>query len=589
VSSAQARRFVLERFGSARTLLLALLLELGAPIESGWGYGAGLRAPSAVRGAHPGTSPIPGGVTSPPWAADGVDVLGRTVLLVGRHALEQTEEGRAYVAEVLAALRDRDEVPNGVHAVSYAPQASKALALIVDEHGPAHVLCHGPRGTGKSWASPGGLAALAELHARAGYPLPLKALWLHDSGVNAAAKTIPTLEEWGGLWTVRDDHRLAVLTIGGVEMVHGSFVGTSDQNSAERLRAAAHVIVAEELIPTMTEGEGIQERHYDVAWSSTAGRLPGRRRVALSLTNPGSPDSWPYKRWIEAGGRPGHAAVEIPASDRLNEQEQTALRESFPGSPDLRNRLALGVWSELVLGPAVTPSFSDAHIAPKRLRPKDGVELVLGHDGGHTPVTIIGARYQGAIEVYAALVSEHAGTRQHITNLVRPWLKQHAPWTLGRASGTRLRHYVDPSMATGEQADIDQDPVRVIRELLGGVIREGAVDWSARIEPVTALLGAFNGYAGRPRLQIDSVDGAPLIRACRGAAYYPTVNGKISRDLMKKPNHPHEDALDAFAYFVGGIAPSREPVDPRTRQRYAQTMRDPWTGPQYAESSTREW
>jgi hypothetical protein len=62
----------------------------------------------------------------------------------------------------------------------------------------------------------------------------------------------------------------------------------------------------------------------------------------------------------------------LVASDRLSEQEQAALRESFPGSPDLHAPLALGVWSELVLGPAVTPAFADLHIAPARLRPSAG-------------------------------------------------------------------------------------------------------------------------------------------------------------------------------------------------------------------------
>ena len=85
-----------------------------------------------------------------------------------------------------------------------------------------------------------------------------------------------------------------------------------------------------------------------------------------------------------------------------------------------------------------------------------GVQLVLGHDGGHTPVTIIGARDQDSVETYAALASAHAGTRQHVTNLVLPWLREFAPWTL-RAPSMMFRHYYDPSMATGEQVDIDQD------------------------------------------------------------------------------------------------------------------------------------
>jgi hypothetical protein len=134
----------------------------------------------------------------------------------------------------------------------------------------------------------------------------------------------------------------------------------------------------------------------------------------------------------------------------------------------------------------------------------------------------------------------------------------------------------------------------VIRELLGGVVRQGAVDWIPRIEPVTRLLGEFNGYAGRPRLQIDPVDGAPLIRACRGAWYFPTINGRVSRDLPKKPNHPFEDLGDSLCYFVGGIAPSREPRDPSTQQRYAVSATTDVLGEHrrpapHARSRTAQW
>jgi hypothetical protein len=115
----------------------------------------------------------------------------------------------------------------------------------------------------------------------------------------------------------------------------------------------------------------------------------------------------------------------------------------------------------------------------------------------------------------------------------------------------------DPSGNTGEQADIDQSPIAVLEELLPGDWLEGAVSWDGRKGP---MLRSFNeGIAGEPALQIDPVDGFPLIKALRGAWYYPTDKfGKVSRDLPKKPNHPHEDTGDAFCYFVGRIAPGYE-------------------------------
>jgi hypothetical protein len=531
---AKATSVLLERLSAGSTLLLSIHLALSDP-------------PS------PGLS-----LPDPASWTDGVDADGRHVVLVGAHALRSMPEGEEAIAIVLTALAE-GHVPPGVHAVAYAPKLSTAVAGILAADGVEEALLHGPRGTGKTQGIPGILAMLAEFHARAGFPMPLRALWLHDSLTNASVKTGRSLEAplWGGgLWTLRDDRRTAVLTVGGTEMLLGDFVGTQDMTSSERLRAECHVIAGEELIPSLEESGGVEERKYELALTSM--RLPTRRRIAVSATNPGAPDTWPYKRFIEGGGRPGCVAFEVPASDRLTLEDVAMLAEAFRDSPDLKQRLALGEWSELRLGPLVTPGFTDAHVAPQPLKPIRNVPLVLAHDGGHTPVTIVGARYQGAVLVYASLSSEHAGTRQHLQSLVLPWLRMHAEWALANP-GSLLRHYYDPSMATGEQADIDADPVRVIRSMLGGPMHEGAVSWPGRIEPVTALLGQFNSYTGRPTLQIDAIEGALLIRALRGRWYYPMVNGKVSRDLPKKPNHPFEDAGDSFCYFVGGIAPTRAP------------------------------
>jgi hypothetical protein len=441
-----------------------------------------------------------------------------------------------------------------VQAVAYAPKASEAWAEIVMGQA-EQVLVDGPRGSGKTQMTPGAFAGLAELHVRDGHPLPFRALWLHDSLVNASLKTGRSLEEalWGGLWALRDDRRVAVLTVGGVEMVLADFVGVQDATSGDRARAAANGLAADEVIPSLAESGGVEERIFDLARSSIEGRLPTRRTVAVALTNPGSPETWPFKRFFEGGGQPGCVRCPVPASDRLSPEQEAALVATFRDAPDLQQRLGRGEWAELIQGAAVTPGFRDEHVAPERLQPVANVPLWLGHDGGHTPVTIVGAHYQGAVLIYAALASVAAGTRQHVEQLVRPWLSAHAPWAL-RNPSTLLQHRYDPSMDTGENADIDQDPVRVLRELLGGFLRPGAVSWPGRLEPITALLTRFNTFAGRPTLQID-----------------PVVNGVVSRDLPIK-NHPWSDALDGFAYLVGGLAPSRDREAEAARykqQRYA--------------------
>jgi hypothetical protein len=111
VSQAKAERLLLSRLAAGTTAFLPLLLD----------------AVLACR--------------------DGVDAMGRSILLVGRHALGRGEAAEAATAAVLEALAD-GEVPEGVHALAYAPKASEAIAEIVAGQS-AEVLLDGPGGAAK--------------------------------------------------------------------------------------------------------------------------------------------------------------------------------------------------------------------------------------------------------------------------------------------------------------------------------------------------------------------------------------------------------------------------------------------------------
>src|SRR5262249_10505138 len=158
------------------------------------------------------------------------------------------------------------------------------------------------------------------------------------------------------------------------------FVATEDDQAAERARAACHVVVAEEVIASMREG-GISERVYEVALTSML-RLPTPRRVAAVTTNPGSLESWPYKRFIEPG-RAGCVRCAVPASDRLSLEQDRAQHESFRDAPDLQRRLALGEWCGLLLGPQVATGYNPAtHVAPRALEVDRHGEVWMGWDSG---------------------------------------------------------------------------------------------------------------------------------------------------------------------------------------------------------------
>jgi hypothetical protein len=227
--------------------------------------------------------------------------------------------------------------------------------------------------------------------------------------------------------------------------------------------------------------------------------------------------------------------------------------------PDLKRRLLDGQPGTIMLGQQVAEGFNeDVHVAPNRIDPIRGEPFFIGQDFGHTPTTIIGQESRGRIFVYAAITCEHGGVRQHLTNSVIPWFTRRAPWAL-RDSGMILGGY-DPSGNTEEQADTDQSPILVLEELLPGFWEEGAVSWEGRKGPMLAVFNRAVG--GRLALQIDPVDAFPLVKALRGGWYYPKDRlGNVSKDLPKKPNHPHEDLGDAFCYFIGRISPSMPRVE----------------------------
>ena len=525
MSTARAQRLLLERLGAgARLLSIHLAVEPGA------------------------------------WA-DGTDAEGRSVFLVGGHALRQLPEGEEAIAEVLRELRN-GFVPESVCAIAYAPMASAAWVQSVI--GPAEqVLIDGPRASGKTQLTPAIWAGLAEQHVRAGYPLPLIVLWEHSALINAKVKTVPSLEQahHGGLWSVRDDGTLAVLTVGGMEMVHAHFVGTQDSGAQERARAECHVMGAEEVIASLDEAGGIEARKFDLGRNSA--RLPTVRRVAIAVTNPGAPDTWPYRRFIEGGGQAGCVRCPVPAADRLTPAEIQRQEDDFADNPDLLARLGRGEWSALRLGELVAEGYDAAvHVAPEVLRPTRTHVLAIGWDGGHSPSAVIGQLINGQVCVYAALNDVKTGLQELIEDQVIPWLITWAPWTRERGGMRLLHHVIDPSMQTHSEATVKVSGRRTVNDLLGGRIDDGPQLWPPRREAVLRVLAPRHAEGVLP-LAISPTSDTALLRSALAARwYYPqTPDGRVDRSRPKKPNSPFADVGDAAAYLFGWLRPGtvREP------------------------------
>jgi hypothetical protein len=162
------------------------------------------------------------------------------------------------------------------------------------------------------------------------------------------------------------------------------------------------------------------------------------------------------------------------------------------------------------------------------------------------------------VRVYACLVGEETGLKQHLEASVLPWLGRRMPWVLGRGGREFLFHRYDPVMDTSEGGDYDNNPVTRIRVALGGSFAPGAVDWAARSGPMLAVFNMSDGRGG-PALQIDPGDDTLILRKALGGRWHYAVTraGTVVRDLPAKPSHPYEDAGDGFCYFLGGASPSR--------------------------------
>jgi hypothetical protein len=266
VTTAKASRFVLERLASGSTVLLAILLDQGAAPT--------FASSQPVMGDPRGSASI--GADPVSWAAC-YDALGRAIYLVGAHALRQLPQGDEAIAAVLASMAT-GEVPEGVLAIAYKPAASAAIVEVVFG-GHRWVLIDGPRGSGKSQAVPAAMAMLAEEHARAGFPLPLRMLWLHSTLVAARERTVPALQQaqWGGLWSFENDQQVAVLRVGGQDYVRAAFVPTQDVSAQDRARGESHGVIAEEVVGRSTRRRGALRNGCGTSRTARCGCRRARR------------------------------------------------------------------------------------------------------------------------------------------------------------------------------------------------------------------------------------------------------------------------------------------------------------------------
>lgn len=430
------------------------------------------------------------------------------------------------------------------------------------------IMCVGTRGDGKTIGVLGAMLAHAAQHQAAGHPLPVKWIGVADTFASHKLKTVRSLEDplWKGTWRISEGGHVATAVVNGRAVVHLDLFGIEDQGAMDRVRMECHGVWFEEPAPSavLVQSSGVTEMAWTMAMTSQ--RLPTHTHIAVMTLNYPDEDHWTWQRFQPSHGargtHPGDKSrlwFRIPPGERANPIQREEWAHALRDRPDLMRRLIEGQPGTIMLGAQVADGFrEDLHIAKERLYPIEGEPLFLGQDFGHTPTTIIGQPYRGQLRIYAGLICEHAGIKQHAENAVLPWLQSYAPWAL-RSASTMLRGCYDPAGQTGEQTDIESNPIATLERMVGGIWWPGPIKWESR---KGALLSALNRNVrpGVSALQVDPTC-KQLIQTLSGRWYYPQDRlGAVRRDLPKKPNHPWEDLGDGLIYLLWGMMGESQPM-----------------------------
>jgi hypothetical protein len=453
---------------------------------------------------------------------------------------------------ITAALRQHpDTDPVDAWVLRYRPTASLAILHVVSGHW-REVYVPSSRGEGKTFMGLGAWLLAGWRHRLAGQPRPMRVAAFSGTFTMQKAKLVESAlrHEWGGCWRSYDDDHLLRAIVDGTPLVDLMVTGVDGPNDLDKLRAEFTSGWGEEVEAAGEEAVAVPERAVEIVQTSLGERMPGPVHTVLVTANYGSEAGWPWRRYV-LDPVPASIMLRIPCEERATSEDRARWAEQLRGDPAMKRRLVDGLPALIVQGEAVLQGIYDeaTHVSRSPLAVVPGCRLYLGHDAGLTPVTVVVQAHGPTLEVLAALVSARAGTEQHLTDLLIPWLEVYAP-------DAEIEHWCDPSMMTPTQADLTMSPAQVIRRRLGGPVREGPVRWEQRRDPLVNLLGQIR--AGRPALLIHpGPETGVLRRALAGAWHFPKDRqGRVLTDLPVK-DHPASDVADALCYAIAGAKPWR--------------------------------
>src|SRR4030095_13925923 len=232
----------------------------------------------------------------------------------------------------------------------------------------------------------------AHLCREAGGHLPAKVLTMTGTFTEHRARLCPTAREplWRGGGQDSDDEHAWTFTLGGQAYVTLDLVGIEDLGGLNRARNTAHGLWLEEPAAAGTEAGSAGLSVDALMIGSTSLRLPSYAHPILVTSNLGSESHWTWVRHA-VEQHPGDTLVRIPPGERASAKDRAAWREALAGRPDLIRRLIDGEPALIIQEQGVLDTFFnvDLHVATHPLEYIEGQPLILGHDGGLTPVTIV--------------------------------------------------------------------------------------------------------------------------------------------------------------------------------------------------------
>lgn len=413
----------------------------------------------------------------------------------------------------------------------------------------------GARGEGKTV---GGVVRLLRIARDNPEGRPLRVAVVRDTWVNLERSVFETLRQGQqrGWWDVEFHAGQREALLDGI--VRLFFFGMDREADSVKFQGfEAGALWLEEPASAADLSSGIPASVFALGVSSL--RQPGVTKPTAQITmNPPDRSHWTLElqELLHEAQHP-HMRCEvfrIPTGENahlpVGYRERMRLGLEAAQRPDLIRRLSEGNIGTVIVGVAVTPEFSDLHVAKEPIQIHLGWPTYRFFDAGLNP-TCLHAQTSpaGHLHIIGCVVGMNMGMEELLQVHVIPWearmnLRVVGPpgkpppdryghvktWSKGRAM-TRIRDIGDPACVQREQTHSERSVARIIENLLGGTFEKGRVELGARKNAMRAVM--TRNIGGRPMLQIDP-ECEPLIEALEGAWHHMRFpSGKISEMPVK--------------------------------------------------------